>query len=237
MKATYGSYNHDNEHVELVSYKNTKFFDDSDGTFIGDSIFLTIRFTLHGDDQDALKTKITAALTAYGNDGEDFIWKHDDGTTNAEHSLIQPDPVGLAYNRVNEVRFAEGKGVEYASKRTMEVDLQKGVVLRSGNTAQINNVIALDSGLSNAYRAEYSVESIPSLPIIERVTLPVGYYDWVRATDPGARQRVRRTVESTVAYPLAPTAPTGAQNYTTTTYIRSGPPSVYGRITAWEQLL
>lgn len=89
-----------------------------------------------GSGQDDVDTKIAELVAAYQQRGFDAVLLRSDGTTASQHALYNRDTIG-GVRVVSGPNFPEGKGAEYATKRTFTVTLE-AETLTSAETALLS---------------------------------------------------------------------------------------------------
>lgn len=127
----YGSFQHPNDEVNLVSFTQRRIPNDR-----GQERLTRKTMQLQGvfiaSTQAAIKEGILAREAAYVDWGKDAALFHDDETISA-HSLVSSDSVGGV--RVLAVDFPEGDGAEYATQRTFSIVLEADFITRLATLA------------------------------------------------------------------------------------------------------
>ena len=122
MYVAYGSYTHDANEVNLVSFnQRTK----RSGRGLVESTVKTVTLEVVLIPSTATQANIKSAIEeledAYGVDGRDWALYHDDGTRSL-HSLTSRDSISGV--RVMSLDYPKGDGAEYATQRTASIVLE-----------------------------------------------------------------------------------------------------------------
>ena len=128
MKALYGSYDHDDQHVLITSMRDRGV--KRNGLIASVSRSIRVQWEIRGTSQTELTTKILAAEAAYHVHGQNFILKQDDDADSA-HKLIIGGVTTTA--NITEFGFLEGTGVEYATKRTCYATIEGAIDFTTGS--------------------------------------------------------------------------------------------------------
>ena len=120
MYFKYGSFQHDDNEVELVNFSHQRMYSPRN-RLVFTRYTLTCQGHLCVSGQDSIKTKIKAFENAYKVDGRDAALYHDDGTKSAHH---MPSASSINGVRVKRVLYPTAAGGEYATGRSYLVELE-----------------------------------------------------------------------------------------------------------------
>jgi hypothetical protein len=90
--------------------------------------------------QSALRSAINEREAAYSVDGQNFVFRHDDGSVSS-HFLDSGTSLGGV--RVVERNFPNGNQAEYASQRTFTVSLEADYAISDGDLMQFQETVEI----------------------------------------------------------------------------------------------
>lgn len=122
MKATYGTYDHDDRDVLITGLQDST--EKSRGVVSRVKRTIGVMWEVRGTSQAELTTKILSAEIAYHSHGQNFVLSQDDGNDSAHVLRAGGTTIDIT---VLDFGFRSGEGIEYATKRTCFATLEGSI--------------------------------------------------------------------------------------------------------------
>ena len=160
----YGGYTHANNEVELASVQRSYSASQAGSQRMRREVW-TLKGEIQAASQAALTTALASLEAAYAKDGGDLTFFLDDGTTPTQHAIVSGQSLGGT--RVLSLVYPQGRGAEYATFRTYEIQIEAEFLI-----AQSNGLVSWQEAITftGTGGSDWAVtEVLNGPPVIEQV--------------------------------------------------------------------